>query len=208
MNLKTTTQNVLLLASQSKSRMRLLQEACIPFVTIEQQADESACDWNLSVEHVVTNIARHKMEQAIVPIGKEGQICFVLTADTLSTDSTGAIHGKPTSLEDAMDKIKRTRQGINTCTSAFCLEKKVFQNNLWHTQKRIEQYAQVRYQFMIPDNWIPKYLQQVDVLTMAGGVGIELYGNQFLKEVQGSYSAIVGLPLFELRQALEEIGFF
>ncbi len=42
----------------------------------------------------------------------------------------------------------------------------------------------------------------------SGAVAIEDYGAQFLKTVDGSHSAIIGLPLFELREALDELGFF
>ena len=31
---------------------------------------------------------------------------------------------------------------------------------------------------------------------------------EFLKELNGSYTAIVGLPLYEVREALEKLGFF
>ena len=38
-------------------------------------------------------------------------------------------------------------------------------------------------------------------------MAIEGVGSQFVKSIDGSYTAIVGLPLFELRTALLELGF-
>lgn len=208
MNKSTASAHTLLLGSQSQARFRLLSEACIPFTIISQDADETKCDWGLPVQQVVTAIARYKMEHAIVPQGTEGQICFVLTADTLSSDSTGTIHAKPISREDAIEKIKLARKGINTCTTAFCLEKKEFKNNQWTTIQRIEKVVSAQYRFIIPDTWIERYFENSPVLISSGAIAIELYGNQFLIDVLGSYSAIVGLPMFELREALEEVGFF
>ena len=60
----------------------------------------------------------------------------------------------------------------------------------------------------MPDNWIDIYLEKTPYLDVSGGMAIEKYGNQFLKTVQGSYSTIIGLPLFEVREALEKLGFF
>ena len=50
--------NTLLLASKSQSRQRLLRDARIPFAIIEQEADESKCDWALPLEQVVQSIAQ------------------------------------------------------------------------------------------------------------------------------------------------------
>lgn len=207
---KTTspTPHTLLLASQSQARFRLLQDACIPFQVIGQIADESRCDWGLPVAQVVSAIARYKMEHAQLPVGLEGQVCFVLTADTLSSDPSGAIQGKPVDHADAIEKIKRVRTGINTCTSAFCLDKKTYTHNAWQTTTRIERVVSTTYRMDIPDHWIEHYFVHAPALVSSGGVAIELYGEQFVREIHGSYSAIVGLPMFELRQALEEVGFF
>lgn len=52
------------------------------------------------------------------------------------------------------------------------------------------------------------FLEQPFVYNSAGALFVEGFGAQFVKEVNGSYSAIIGLPMFEVREALEQIGFF
>jgi septum formation protein len=64
------------------------------------------------------------------------------------------------------------------------------------------------YTFDIPDIWIDIYLAKSIGMQTAGAIAVEGYGAQFLKIVDGSYPSIVGLPMFQLRQALEEVGFF
>lgn len=44
-------------------------------------------------------------------------------------------------------------------------------------------------------------------MDCAGAVTIEEFGMQFVKEIHGSYSNIIGLPLFEVRHALKTLGF-
>lgn len=202
------TKNILLLASKSKSRQMLLRQMAINFMVIEQSADEAACDWNLSLDQVVQNIAHFKMEHALLPAGKvEGEVCFVLTADTLSQDSTGRLQGKPLDKSDAIEKIRASRAGNNLST-AFCLDKKVWKDGFWHLEKRISQVVSASYVFDIPEGWIETYFKNSYGMQCAGAIAIEDFGGQFLKNVTGSYSTIVGLPQFELRQALETLGFF
>src|SRR4029079_19034825 len=139
--------NVLYLASKSFSRKELLRKAGIPFVVINQDADETECDWNQQVQKVVETIAIHKMDHALLPTGKENGIAFVLTADTLGVDATGAISGKPKDIADAIAKIKAARGGVNFCGTAFCLEKKIFKKGKWVTDKQIVKFVHAEYYF-------------------------------------------------------------
>jgi septum formation protein len=197
----------LYLGSKSQSRQQLLREAQIPFVLLDQTADESACDATLPLDQLVLSISLYKMDHVIVPKGIEGDIAFVLTGDTLSQDKDGRIEGKPVDRADAVRKIKKARNGTRLC-SAFCLDKKQFKNGAWHTITRIHQVVHAEYKFIIPDEWIEEYLDKSLGLSCSNAIAVELYGAQFLKETKGSYSAIVGLPMFELREALTQLGFF
>lgn len=200
--------NILFLGSKSASRKQLLQEAEIPFILIAQDIDETQCDWNLPLEEVVKNIAQAKMDHLILPQGEETQRAFFLTADTLSYDnSDGMIRGKPTDLAEARHMIRAAQQG-STIATAFCLEVKRFEQGAWHTEKRVLKTVTAQYLFCVPDQWIEIYLERSRGLEASGAIAIEGFGTQFLQSINGSYSAIVGLPMVELREALELYGFF
>lgn len=199
--------NTLLLGSTSQSRQMLLKEALIPFKTIGHTADEDSVDRALPFTELLQTIARLKMEHVAIPEGKEGDIVFVLTADSMGSDAQGNVHGKPKDKQDAIAKIKALQEESITAT-AFCLDKKVYKNGVWQREQRIEKYRETRYRFVIPDNWIERYLEHSWAMIASGAIAVELYGAQFLESVDGSYSAVVGLPMFELRQALEEVNFF
>lgn len=204
---KIFTHNTLLVGSKSPSRQMLLNLAQIPFTLIGQNADETLCDWALPLPEIVAHIARFKMEHVQLPVGHDGQICFVLTADTLSQDKNGTVQGKPVNRDDAIAKIKSARDGSDLCT-AFCLDKKIWCRGQWELIERIEHVAHAEYLFNIPDEWIDIYLEKSIALNAAGAIAVEEFGAQFLQLVHGSYSGIIGLPLFELREALEKLGFF
>lgn len=199
--------NILFLGSKSQSRQQLLREANIPFEVIRQEAEEKSCDWGLPLVQLVEQIALAKMDHVQLQEGKEGQQCFVLTADTLGQTAQGAIEGKPVDREDAIRKIKAARAGSRLAT-AFCLDRKVWQGSKWEIDKRIVRVVTAEYLFDVPDHWIERYLTHSRGFICSNAIAVEEYGAQFLKRASGSYSAIVGLPMFELREALDELGFF
>lgn len=204
---KSNAANILYLASKSASRHKLLIDSLIPFTVIGQEADEAKCDWGLPLEQLVQSISRYKMEHAILPQGKEGDVCFVLTADTLSQDLDGTINGKPMDRADAVAMINRAREGSRLAT-AFCLERKIYRDDTWIADKRIERCVTAQYIFAIPDEWVEPYIDATIALSASNAIVIDGFGAQFLKTIDGSYSTIIGLPMFELREALEQLGFF
>lgn len=199
---------LLYLASSSPSRKKLLEDAKIPFTVITQTADESQCDETLRLDALVAKIAQYKMEHVQIPAGKvDGEICFVLTADTLSQDNQGVIQKKPIDRADATLKIQAARNGASLST-AFCVAKNIWHAECWHMTDRIDKVVSAKYNFIIPDNLIDYYLDNSIGLKTAGAIAVEDFGLQFLESMEGSYSTIIGLPLFELRVALTELGFF
>lgn len=200
-------ENVLYLGSKSQARQMLLKDAQIPFILVDQDADETQCDWDLSLQETVESIALYKMEHVVLPTAYEKTVCFALTADTLTCSQDGIIHGKPIDRADAIAKIKASAQGSRVGT-AFCLDRKILHNGIWHTEERIREYVCAEYSFIVPDNWIDTYLAKSASYRSSGAIAIEGFGAQFTRDIKGSYSTIVGLPMFELREALEKIGFF
>jgi septum formation protein len=200
--------SVLYLASGSASRKYLLEEAKIPFTVLRQTADEAACDWSLPIEQLVVAIAQSKMAHAVLPAGAEGMTMYVLTADTLTQDAGGVIYGKPVDYASAVASIKALR-GAARVVTGFCLEKKQFVAGTWHTIQAVTKSIVTRCEIDIPDAWIATYFKEYPLaLSCAGAMAIERYGMLFLKSVEGSYSNIIGLPLVEVRQALEFMGFY
>jgi len=200
--------NILLLASSSQSRKQLLEHSLIPYKVIEQTAQEELCDHSLPLDRLVMSIARYKMEHVVMPKGYiEGEHAFVLTADTLSQDSTGTINKKPIDRLDAKLKIQAARNG-NRLSTAFCLEKRMWQKGQWFVVERIDQVVSAEYRYVVEDYEIDYYLDHSLGLKASGAIAVEDFGLQFLESVNGSYSTIIGLPLFELRVALRTLGFF
>lgn len=196
----------LYLASQSPTRHQLLTSTGISFTVIGQSASE-VVDAHTDPSTYVRSISRQKMDHVVVPPGNPGEIIFVLTADSLCLDSKGTFHAKPADRADAVAQIKALRNGGKVVT-AFCLEKRQWQGE-WKTLASHEEAVVTEYVLDLPDAWIEVYLNHVPLaLQVSGGYTVEGYGAQFCKSMNGSYSGALGLPLSELRDALETMGFF
>lgn len=218
---------VLFLASQSSSRRKLLSQSKIDFIVINQEAHETLTQ-ETSMQEQVLNLAKLKMahisyndiERYLSNSGllKPNYNCLVLTADTLVQSPKGKIIGKPANYEEAQEMIKASK-GIFEVSTGFCLYKiKYLGENLenlssnlennWKITDIYEEVVTSTCYVNIEDKFIDKYLNNTRSLSIAGALEIEDFGLQFVKEVHGSYSSILGLPLFELREALNNFGFF
>ncbi|RTL07060.1 hypothetical protein EKK58_02680 [Candidatus Dependentiae bacterium] len=201
-----TILDTLFLATKSKSRLSLMRLSRIKFSLLEQYADESVCDVGLTLQQQVQQIAQQKMAAVILPTIDPNSIIFVLTADTMCQNRLGAIIGKPENRLHAHQMIKECRQGF-TVSTGFCIEKKHWDGKQWTTLDHVVDVVSSQYMFDIPDKLIDYLIDTMDSMNSAGAATIEDFGMQFLHSVNGSYTNILGLPLYEIRQALCKLGF-
>jgi septum formation protein len=200
--------NYLYLASKSKSRKKLLELAEIPYKIIEHESDECGIKTTDNFNEYVLEIARHKMEKIVLPkvspSAKEKNF-FVLTADTLiQTQRTKKILGKPKDRNDAEQMLQMLCAEPIKLVTACCLHQK----NLNGTIKKREWTTTATIEFCVGKYMIEKYFEKMPEALNACGAGIiENFGLNFLKKIDGSFTAVLGLPLFELRKELKKIGF-
>ena len=198
---------ILYLASASASRRGMLMAARIPFQLTKHVANESLCSLQQALPDLVKQIAMLKMQHVQLPVGQEGQVAFVLTADTMTRDVNDAFYGKPVDRDHARQMLIACRQGA-TVGTAFCLEKKVFHEGSWQTLNQVVGYDEAWLVVNVTDPFIENYLDSIAFIHVSGAIAIEGFGEQFVKEIHGSYSAILGMPMFQLREALYDLSFY
>lgn len=208
---KKSLKYILYLASASQSRKSLLADAQIPFALISQVADESVVTLDKPLPEVVQDIAALKMKHLQIPDGKlDGQIVFVVTADTLNLTGNPEnfeIFGKPKDREHARYMLRMAREGALVGT-AFCVQKLVWQGSAWYKLDQQTGYAEAFVLVDIPEDWIDFYLDHIDYENISGAIKVRGLCEQFTKEIRGAYSTIIGLPMYELREALANMGFY
>lgn len=184
----------LLLASASPRRAELLSQLDVEFRQAAVDIDESPVPSEPPKEYV-GRMSRQKAEAAFKRYGAEGLV--ILAADTTVVLGT-AILGKPTDFSDFADMMRRlSNQRHQVLTSVSVVS----------AQKAEHRTVVSSVQFgPIHDEDIRWYWNTGEPGDKAGGYGIQGRGARFVRAIEGSYSGIVGLPLYETAEMLADFG--
>ena len=122
----------------------------------------------------------------------------VLAADT-SVILDGKIIGKPHGREQAADTLRALSGRQHQVLSAVAV---VF-------ERRLEMRLSVsRVTFaVLGEERIRRYLLSNEPLDKAGAYAIQGYAATFIQHLEGSYSGVMGLPLFETAELLRTFGY-
>lgn len=189
---RSVSNNTLLLASGSPRRADLLRQLGVSFDICAVDIDESP--------HMGETPAVY-VERMAVEKSKAAQVLFgeraILTADTaIALD--GEILGKPSTLAEAADMLHQLSGREHKVLSAVCVVR--------GSQKKLRLSA-TTVQFEVLDNaTITEYLRCNESLDKAAGYAIQGAAAAFITSIHGSYTGVVGLPLCETRQLLEQFA--
>lgn len=122
----------------------------------------------------------------------------VLAADT-TLDIDGVVVGKPENAEHAGRILRYLSGRRHLVLTAVAV---AFGNRLEEALSE----SQVRFRDL-EDEEIRRYVVTGEGLDKAGAYAIQGRAATFIEEIHGSYSGIMGLPLFETAQILRRIGY-
>jgi septum formation protein len=181
----------LILASASPRRAELLAQVGVRFTVQPADIDESPAE-SESAEDYVRRMAREKAE-AVVHNGETA--LPVLAADT-SVVVNGEILGKPGDRDEARRMLGRLSDRCHEVLTAVCL---MWQGRQYESLSRSEVCFGP-----LDDGQISQYLATGEADDKAGAYGIQGHAAAFVRSMSGSYSGIVGLPLYETVNLLRE----
>lgn len=201
----------LFLASSSPTRKLLLSEAGYSFEILTTSCNTEPFDQQLSlkqnVEAAAACKAAHVNLPAITP--NSPPTIYVITADTLIADVKGEILQKPRHLAHGKQQLMDLNAGPCTIGTACIIQ--VFtqaSKKTWKKMGKTRIYGKSSAEFYVPIERMDEYFERLPMALYACGSGIiEEFGAQFLKKFTGSYSAALGLPMFEVSQALSKLGY-
>lgn len=204
------THDILYLCSASASRQQLLRDAQIPYRTLSHNACEKSVPTHGDFATYIQRIAATKLAHTALPsdADKTKKLCM-LAADTMVRGiKTGEIFGKPHDRADAERIIGQiSKQEIEVLTSC-ALKVYAWQNDTWTCVDEREWTTGGLIRFVIEKDEVDEYLAaNPHALHAAGATTIEGSGAPYLVSISGSYSGVMGLPLYELKQTLQSIGF-
>ncbi len=186
----------LYLASGSPRRRELLKQIGIKFMLISNiDVDESFQEGEIP-EQYVCRLAEEKARAgfAVLPVDELSSIP-VLGADTcIAID--GEIIGKPANKELGIAMLERLSGRSHQVLTAICLYKGEYAR---HALSR----STVTFKSLQLDE-IESYWRSGEPHDKAGAYAIQGVAAKFIVDLQGSFSGVVGLPLYELSELLEE----
>lgn len=197
--------NQIYLASRSPRRRELLRQIGVKFnlllmretlgrpVDIDEQplTDETPADYIHRIVRSKANEGWRRVMQRRLPL------LPVLVADTIVT-LDGCILGKPRDIEHAKEMLTALSGRSHQVLTAIGVGvKDTVQVRLSTTTVRFRE---------ISEREIRNYLANNNILDKAGAYAVQGMAAAFIVEISGSYSGVMGLPLYETAQLLEEIG--
>ncbi len=194
----------IILASRSPRRRELLQQIGVPIEILDLEVDESVIDGEAALDYVC-RIARNKASSAWQSDSFQGLPDYesraILAADTCVV-LENRILGKPENPEAATEMLSSLAGRSHQVITAVALADK---KGVSLTQSITE----VEFSDLSPEE-VAAYVATGESLDKAGGYGIQGVAAQFVKSIHGSYSGVVGLPLYEtcclLKQHFTQAG--
>ena len=188
-------QELICLASASPRRRQLLEQIGVSFEVFPTEIDESFRD-DEPPQQLVHRLALAKAEHAAaLPQWSPDQL--VVAADT-AVVLKGKIFGKPADDSDACRMLTelsgRTHQ-VMTAVAMVRGDTRFCETNV----------SEVTFKDLEPAE-IEHYVATGEPADKAGAYGIQGLGAVFVSRLEGSYSGVMGLPLFETAALLEQFG--
>ncbi|MGH8214062.1 MAG: Maf family protein [Rhodanobacteraceae bacterium] len=187
---------MLYLASQSPRRRQLLEQLGVAFELLRVEVpevrgpDESAVDY-------VGRVAREKAQAGLVSVRGNDASALVLGADT-EVVLDDRVFGKPRDADDAMEMLRALSGRMHQVISiVWCVRD--------GREESVTSTSDVRFA-PLSESEIEAYVASGEPFGKAGAYAIQGCAAVFIEHLSGSYSGVMGLPLFETARLLRRFG--
>lgn len=185
---------MIILASKSPRRKELLAQLGVEFICQSADIDETV----LSNETPYNYVERLAIEKAkSIFVIQKNNSAMVIGSDT-AVIINNEILGKPVNKKDSARILNLlSNNSHEVLTSIALITHNVVKTKVVTTQVNFK---------TLTANEIEAYWYTKEPQDKAGSYGIQGIGGQFVRSINGSYSAVVGLPLYEMASLLNEAG--
>ncbi|QIT56324.1 septum formation inhibitor Maf [Aquisalimonas sp. 2447] len=188
------TQPDIYLASHSPRRRELLGQIALPFSPLDVSVDES-WDEDESPEVFVIRVALEKARAGWAQVANANPLP-TLGADTVVVQD-GTVLGKPRDRDDALAMLRALSGSEHRVLTGVALV----------DDRESTRLSVNRVQFReLSDYELQRYWESGEPEGKAGSYAIQGLGGVFAEHLEGSYSGVMGLPLFETTDLLDEFG--
>jgi septum formation protein len=188
----------IVLASQSTSRRRLLEDAGLKPTIIVSNVDEETEFFNaMTPEDMVIALAISKAHTVREMIDFPA---IIIGCDS-TFDVDGVSFGKPGTPEVATERAKKISGRTGLLHTGHCII---------DTERGIEIADRVTTKVTftdMTDEEIADYVASEEPLHVAGGFTLDGFGSPFIPVIEGDYTNVVGISMPFLRSAMKQLGY-
>ncbi len=204
--LTTVSNSFIYLASQSPRRQELLKQIGVRFEMLapDPNEDSESIEIPFPNEKARVYVERVTLAKSMAALARWKKQSLpwapILCADTtvsLPNSPAGEILGKPRDAEDAAHILAMLSGKTHEVLTAVALSLNPSDQPICIVQVSTVQFANLS-----PEQ-INTYIASGEPFGKAGAYGIQGLGGTLIPSIQGSYSGIMGLPLFETTQLLD-----
>lgn len=196
--------NIIYLASKSPRRRELLKQIGVHFELLMMREQSPRIDVD---EVPLRDETAHAYVQRIVLLKAAAAVKvmrerrlpqrLILTADTTVTID-GAVLGKPVDRDDAVRMLKRLAGDSHQVLTAIAV---AFDREVKHVlSTSFVSFAP------LSEAEIKRYVDSGEPMDKAGGYAVQGLAAKFIAKLSGSYSGVMGLPLYETTALLRQCG--
>jgi septum formation protein len=194
------------LASKSPRRQELLRQIGVDFTPLLMReaagrprdiveiprADEPPLEY-------VKRLARAKASVGWDVMGRRGLAPKPMLGADTEVVQDGTVLGKPSDAAGAVEMLRRLSGQTHQVSTAVAVR--------WDKEININ-VSSSRVSFRaLTDDEIERYVATGEPFDKAGAYAIQGRGAAFVSHLEGSYSGVMGLPLFETAELLAKMGF-
>lgn len=183
----------IILASNSESRLKILQETGIDFLQLKSNIDESIVKEKYKKKNV-NFIATKLAEAKALFISRENRKSYVIGADQICI-SKGKIFSKPKNKKKAIEQLSELNGKTHKLISAFsiCYDNQVVYSNVEEVKLKMRKLSKKS---------IKDYVEIDLPISSCGSYRFEANGKYLFSDVVGNTSTILGLPILPLIKIL------
>ena len=191
------------LASQSPRRSQLLQQLGVAHELLLADAAEDAESLEMALKNeaplaYVKRVTALKLEAAVARMQRRGlPVAPILCADTTVAKGR-VIYGKPENEADAVRMLTALSGATHRVLTAVSVA---------NGKKRLQMVSESKVTFAkMTKTQIIKYVATGEPMGKAGSYAVQGKAAAYIAHISGSYSGIMGLPMFETAKLLRQIG--
>ena len=183
----------IVLASASPRRGELLDQIGVSYISMPVDIDESPIAGE-TIKQQTLRLALEKARRAREILLSEGTDLPVLGSDTL-VEIDGEILGKPADSQHAGEMLAKLSGKTHCVHTAIALV--TAQGEYTDISDSEVEFSEINTEAILA------YVNTGEPLDKAGAYGIQGIAAQFVRRLSGSYSGVMGLPLYETARLLD-----